>query len=182
MLELAKYTEKELLRGGRSIEIRAICAADRTELLSALYRSSPQSLYRRFFAPKRGLTEGEIAYFLNVDFITHVAVVATLEEQGQSAVVGGGRYILVGPNKAEIAFAVVDQYQGQGIGAALMRHLAAIARTTGLEELSADVLADNVAMLKVFASSGLAMRTTRERDVVHVALLLRKDNERGQDD
>ena len=80
MLELAKYTEKELLRGGRSIEIRAICAADRTELLSALYRSSPQSLYRRFFAPKRGLTEGEIAYFLNVDFITHVALVATLEE------------------------------------------------------------------------------------------------------
>ena len=58
MLELAKYTEKELLRGGRSIEICAICAADRTELLSALYRSSPQSLYRRFFAPKRGLTEG----------------------------------------------------------------------------------------------------------------------------
>ena len=61
-----------------------------------------------------------------------------------------------------------------------MRHVA-IARTTGLEELSADVLADNVAMLKVFASGGLAMRTTRERDVVHVALL-RKDNERGQDD
>ena len=63
-----------------------------------------------------------------------------------------------------------------------MRHLVAIARTTGLEELSADVLADNVAMLKVFASSGLAMRTTRERDVVHVALLLRKDNQRGQGD
>ena len=38
MLKLAKYTERKLLRGGRSIEIRAICAADRTELLSALYR------------------------------------------------------------------------------------------------------------------------------------------------
>jgi GNAT superfamily N-acetyltransferase len=34
-------------------------------------------------------------------------------------IVGGGRYVLVEPGKAKVAFAVIDEYQGQGIGAAL---------------------------------------------------------------
>jgi ribosomal protein S18 acetylase RimI-like enzyme len=65
------------------------------------------------------------------------------------------------PGKAEIAFAVVDQYQGQGIGAALMHHLAAIAQTAGLEELIAEVLPDNLAMLKVFEKSGFPRHQAR---------------------
>jgi GNAT superfamily N-acetyltransferase len=46
----------------------------------------------------------------------------------------------VEPGRAEIAFALVDEYQGQGIGATLMRHLAALARDAGLRELIAEVL------------------------------------------
>jgi ribosomal protein S18 acetylase RimI-like enzyme len=78
----------------------------------------------------------------------------------------------VQPGKAEVAFAVVDQYQGQGIGAALMRHLAAIARGAGLEELIAEVLPDNIPMLKVFEKSGFRLSTKREPQVVHVVLRL----------
>ncbi len=51
-------------------------------------------------------------------------------------IIGGGRYIVEQPGKAEIAFAVVDEYQGQGIGAALMRHLSGIAREAGLERVN----------------------------------------------
>ena len=87
-------------------------------------------------------------------------------------IAGGGRYIVVKPGKAEVAFAVVDQYQGQGIGATLMHHLTAIARGAGLKELIAEVLPDNVPMLKVFEKSGLPLSTKREPQVVHVALRL----------
>ena len=73
---------------------------------------------------------------------------------------------------AEVAFAVVDQHQGQGIGAALMRHVAAIARTAGLDKLIADVLPDNLPMLKVFENSGLRVRTKREPGVVQVVIEL----------
>jgi ribosomal protein S18 acetylase RimI-like enzyme len=79
----------------------------------------------------------------------------------------------VQPGKAEVAFAVVDQYQGQGLGAALMHHLAAIAREAGLKELIAEVLPDNVPMLKVFEKSGLPLGIKREPQVVHVTLRLR---------
>jgi RimJ/RimL family protein N-acetyltransferase len=145
---------------------------DRAELLAAVDRSSPESLYRRFFAPKRGFTEEEIVHFVNVDFVKHVALVAVLEEDGRGVIIGGGRYIIVEPGKAEVAFVVVDHYQGQGVGAALMRHLAMIARDAGLKELIAEVLADNLPMLKVFAKSGLRLSSTREAGFVHVALHL----------
>jgi RimJ/RimL family protein N-acetyltransferase len=177
MSEPSRYAAAELLPNGRQIEIRALRPTDRADLLAAVERSSPQSLYRRFFSPKHGFTEKEITYFLDVDFIGHVALVATLKEEGRTVIVGGGRYVATSPEKAELAFAVVDQYQGQGIGAALMRHLIAIARAAGLEALSAEVLAENVAMLKVFAKSGLPMSTERESGVVRVALLLREGSE-----
>jgi RimJ/RimL family protein N-acetyltransferase len=171
-VEVAEYEVGEALRDGRSFKIRALRPDDRDGLLAAVGRTSADSLYRRFFSPRRGFTEEQIAYFVNVDFVSHVALVAALEEDGRPVIIGGGRYILVEPGKAEVAFVVVDQYQGQGVGAALMRHLARIARDAGLEELIAEVLADNVSMLRVFQKSGLRLSTTREAGVVHVALQL----------
>jgi GNAT superfamily N-acetyltransferase len=173
MLEAANYSAFETLRDGRRVEIRALRPDDRADLIAAVARSSAQSLYRRFFAVKRDFSEPEIEFFLNVDFVDHVALVAVVDESGRSVIAGGARYVVVQPGKAEVAFAVVDQYQGQGLGAALMHHLAAIGRGAGLEELIAEVLPDNVPMLKVFEKSGLPLSMKREPQVVHVALRLR---------
>jgi GNAT superfamily N-acetyltransferase len=171
MIAAATYSAMETLRDGRRIEIRAIQPGDRAGLLAAVERSSAESLHRRFFAVKRFFTDKEIDFFLNVDFVGHVALVAVLNDAG-GTIVGGGRYVLVRPGTAEVAFAVVDQFQGQGVGGALMRHIATIARAAGLEELIAEVLAQNSAMLKVFEKSGLPCRTTREAAVAHVTLAL----------
>ena len=172
MLEAGSYSAFETLRDGRRVEIRALRPNDRAELIAAVGRSSGQSLYRRFFAVKRSFTESEIDFFLNVDFVDHVALVAVMDESSRPAIAGGACYVVVEPGKAEVAFAVVDQYQGQGLGAALMHHLAAIARRAGLRELIAEVLPDNVPMLKVFEKSGLPLSIKREPQVVHVALRL----------
>jgi RimJ/RimL family protein N-acetyltransferase len=169
-LEVAKYESVEALRDGLQFKVRALKPEDRAGLLLAVSQSSARSLYRRFFSPKRGLTEDEIAYFMDVDFVSHVALVAELEEAGRGVIIGGARYVLIEPGKAEVAFTVVDSYQAQGVGTALMRHLAAIARHAGLKELTAEVLADNISMLKVFEKSGLRVRTTRDAGVIHVAL------------
>jgi hypothetical protein len=71
MLEAGKYSAFETLRDGRQIEIRAFTPDDRADLLSAVARTSAQSLYCRFFAVNRDCTEKEIAFFLNVDFVNH---------------------------------------------------------------------------------------------------------------
>ncbi|HKF11439.1 MAG TPA: GNAT family N-acetyltransferase [Xanthobacteraceae bacterium] len=173
MLEAANYSALETLRDGRRLEIRALRPDDRAGLAAAVARSSDQSLYRRFFSLKRSFSESEVEYFLNVDFINHVALVAVVDEDGRPAIAGGARYIVEQPGMAEIAFAVVDEYQGQGIGAALMRHLAAIAVSAGLKELIAEVLPDNMPMLKVFEKSGFPRSVKHEAQVVHVSLALR---------
>lgn len=160
------------MRSGRSIEIRALRPDDRSDMLTAVGRLSVQSLSRRFFMPKRELNPQEIAFFLNVDFVSHVALVAAIEDGGQQEIVGGGRYIVSHAGMAELAFVVVDQFQGQGVGAALLRHLTSLARDARLELLIAEVLAENTAMLKVFDRSGLRVTKTRDAEVVHVSLHL----------
>jgi GNAT superfamily N-acetyltransferase len=166
------YSAFETLRDGRRVEIRALRAADRADLLEAFGRMSDQSRYYRFFAPKRALTVSEIAYFTDVDFVKHVALVAVVDAPDRRLVVGGGRYIVTQPGGAELAFGVDDAHQGLGIASALLRHLAAIARAAGLDELHAEVLAGNTPMLKVFGRCGLAVTTAGASGAVHVTLHL----------
>jgi RimJ/RimL family protein N-acetyltransferase len=170
MLDPADFSVIETLRNGREIEIRAQRRQDRKDLEAALVRMSGESLYRRFFGAKRHFSEKEAEHFLNIDFVNHVALVVVAHENSKQAIVGAGRYVLVEPGTAEVAFGVVDEYQGQGIGAALMRNLSSIARQAGLNKLIAEVLASNGAMLKVFERSGLQMSTRREGPVIHVTL------------
>jgi GNAT superfamily N-acetyltransferase len=171
-MDAANYSAVETLRDGRRMEIRAFKPGDRADLEAAVPRISAQSLYRRFFTVKRRFSDKEREFFLNVDFVDHVALMAWAQEAGRSVIVGGGRYVVVEPGKAEVAFVVIDAYQKQGIGAVLMRHLAAIARAAGLRELIAEVLEENMPMLKVFEKSGLPMATIHEHEVVHVTLQL----------
>jgi len=162
----------ETLPDGARIEIRALSSDDEADLVAAVARTSAESMRRRFFVVKRSFTDQETAFFLNVDFVNHVALVAVVEEGGRSVIAGGGRYIVVRPGEAEVAFVVVDEYQGRGIGGALMRHLTAIARAAGLEWFIAEVLPENLPMLRLFENSGLQMSTKREAGLAHVRLQL----------
>jgi hypothetical protein len=93
----ATYSVREGLRDGRPIGIRAQRPDDETEMLAAIDRTDPGSLRRRFFVPKREFSEKEKAFFMNIDFVKHVALVAEIDEDGARAIIGGGRYIVVGP-------------------------------------------------------------------------------------
>jgi GNAT superfamily N-acetyltransferase len=172
MVDAAHYSARELMRNGSPMEIRSLRQADQAQLLAAVERTSKESLYRRFFGPKRAFTDKEIEYFTNIDFVNHVALVAVIDRPGGWSIVGGGRYILVQPGTAELAFAVVDQYQGQSIGVALLRHLIVIARAAGLKQFIADVLPSNAPMLKLFSKCGLPVSTKREGAAVRVSLEL----------
>lgn len=168
--EPSNYSVTETLRNGQRIEIRALKPQDRDDLVAAVSRTSSESLYRRFFAVRRQFSETEETFYLNIDFVSHVALVALAEENGTKSIVGGGRYVVSEPGQAEVAFTVVDKYQGRGLGAVLLRHLAAIARQAGLRELVAYVMPDNRAMLKVFEKSGLKYTAKREAGSVYVKL------------
>lgn len=170
MRTVADYSAFEALHDGREVEIRAQRPSDREGWLAAFRRASAETLHRRFLAAAHEPTEEEIEHFFDVDFVDHVALLAVTRENGASRIVGVCRYVVTKPGQAEVAFTVTDDFQHDGLGALMMRHLSEIARKAGVRELVADVLADNVAMLKVFRHSGLAMTTTMEDSIVRVVL------------
>jgi ribosomal protein S18 acetylase RimI-like enzyme len=172
MPEARDYRAIERLRDGRQIEIRALRPDDKDDMLAAIGRTSTESLQRRFFVVKRGFSQKEIDFFMKIDFSNHVALVALADEDGRPTIVGGGRYVVVEPGRAEVAFVVIDGYQGQGLGAHLMRHLAGIARDAELTELTAEVLPENTAMRKVFSKFGFRPGPRPDPQVIHLVMHL----------
>lgn len=172
MADVSTYLVFERLRDGSMIRIRALRPDDREGMHAAIDRTSAQSLRRRFFIPKRSFSDRDIAYFIDVDFNSHVALVAELEENGARVIVGGGRYAVTEAGNAELAFVVVDAYQGRGIATALLRHLVSIARGAGLNALTAEILHENVPMLKVFERLGFERRPVTDATVIHMEFIL----------
>jgi RimJ/RimL family protein N-acetyltransferase len=171
-VDASRYSVLERSRDGRNVTIRSLRPEDRNDFTAAVKQTSSQSIYRRFFTARRNFSDSETSFFVDVDFVKHVASIAVVEAKQGEEIVGGGRYVLGEQGEAELAFLVVDQYQGKGIGTGLLRNLISIARHGGVRELTADVLADNMSMLKVFESNGFRAGTSREPGTKHVTLKL----------
>ncbi len=159
-----------MLRDGGSIHLRAIRPDDKARLVDHFERMSARSVYFRFFASKLRLTDDELRRFTEIDFVSHVALVATLRERGEEQIIGVARYIVVPitsgePKRAEVAFAVADAHQGRGIATLLLERLAHIARDNGIDEFEASVLGENNRMLEVFSTSGFRVRRSIEGGV-----------------
>jgi len=165
------YSQRDRLLDGRPVLVRAIRPEDKAILREGFRRLSPQSVYLRFFQAKKELSESELRYLTEVDFESHVALLAILDEEGLELGIGVGRYIVEpGTRSAEVAFTVDETHHGLGVGTLLLRHLARIARSQGLEEFRAYVLAENRAMLEVFENAGFPLERRLEGNVIVATL------------
>src|SRR5436190_1051634 len=113
-------------------------------------RVSDESKYYRFFSPMPKLSERDVRRFTHVDYHDRVALVMLLGGQ----MIAVGRYDVVEPNQAEVAFLVEDQHQGRGIAQLLLEHLAQAGRERGVERFVAEVLPDNSRMIQTFRDAG----------------------------
>ena len=164
------------LKDGTPVTIRAIRKDDKESILDAFRALDREAVYRRFFSPKKDLTDAELEQVTKVDFRQVVALVATVSQaDGEEIVIGDGRYVADegnNPKRAELAFLIAEPYRGRGIASLLLRHLARIAQDADLSAFQADVLAYNAPMLAVFQRSGLPICRRREGDIMHVTLSL----------
>ena len=74
---------------------------------------------------------------------------------------------------ANIAFAVRDRYQNQGVGTVLLQHLSQIARKQGLVGFTAEVLKENEPMLRVFEKMRSPIQTALRGDCYELKVSLR---------
>ena len=136
------------------IEIRPIESHDKAGLAAALDQSSSEAIYRRFLGPHGPLSAAELRYLTEVDHHDHEALVAIDPESGHS--VGVARYIRDRERRdsAEVAFSVLETWQGRGLGKALLRRLADRARDEGISRFTALMLAHNRPMRQLLADLG----------------------------
>ena len=93
MIDARNYIAAEKLKDGTSVVIRAIRDEDKTGVLKAFKNLDPESVYTRYFAYKKVLTDAELAKIADVDFDHVVALVATTPIENGEQLIGGGRYV-----------------------------------------------------------------------------------------
>ena len=173
------YTAGEVLKDGTAVTIRAIQRGDKSRLLEAFKTLDRESVYRRFFSPKKELSDRELEQLTDVDFSQVVALVVTTQRADGEILIGGGRYATegAGSGEAEIAFITHGNYRGLGIASLILKHLVHIAREAGVQRFDAEVLAENSPMLAVFSRSALSMQRRRDGSILHVTLSLGNQEE-----
>lgn len=142
------------LRDGKVALLRALRKDDRARIAAAFERLSPDSRYRRFFRMLEELSERELTYLTEIDHRDHEAIVA-LDPQSDE-VVGVARYVRSDedPTRAEAAVAVADDWQGRGLGRALLERLSERAREEEVERFTALVQADNRRAVQALSNLG----------------------------
>ncbi len=160
-------------RTGEEIHFRPIKPSDEPLVRNLFYRLSPDSVIHRFFAPLRSLTQKQLQDFVVVDYQREMAVVGVVPRGEGEIVIAIGRYSLdPARESAEVAFLVEDAWQRKGIGRFLFDLLIRIGRSRGIRRFTADVMADNHAMLKVFHGSQVPVQSVLENGVYHLSFQL----------
>jgi acetyltransferase len=149
MAQDTRYERLMELKDGASVHVRRIRPDDEPLLHEAFARMSERSVYFRFFSPLKRLPEEVGRRLAHVDYDQRFALVATTHRpDGREHILGVARYDRApGTATAEVAVAVVDDFQRQGIGSGLLSLLARVAREHGIQELSLIVLPENQSML-----------------------------------
>jgi acetyltransferase len=141
------------------VSIRPIEASDADGLATFYATLSDDSRRKRFLCSSRGLTVGQARSFASVDHRTAEGFVAVTHGSAipDGPIVGHVCLVPNGDGTEEVAIAVADAVQGQGIGTRLMRAAVASAVERGVRGLTASLLYDNGAMRRLLASAGLPM-------------------------
>jgi nucleotide-binding universal stress UspA family protein/RimJ/RimL family protein N-acetyltransferase len=151
------------LRDGSQIAIRPIAPDDRDAIAEGLRRLSPESRYRRFFAPVAELSERNLDYLTRVDHRRHEALVALDADTGTG--VGVARFVRTAHGEAEPAMVVADDWHRRGVAKALLEALVVRAREEGIHRFVAPVLAENVDAMRVLERLGATTTRSLGREV-----------------
>ena len=140
-----------LLRNGEAAVVRPIRRSDAAALVGLHGAASPGTLHKHVLLDQPTLSLAAAARFSEVDYNTRMAFVAVVSGE----MVGLASYDRPGAAAAEVSFIVTDAYQRHGVTTLLFESLAEYARTKGILTFTAEVRAQNAALLELFAATGL---------------------------
>lgn len=148
------------LKDGSRAFLRPLLLTDEAKLRDMFYRLSPDSIQYRFFSMIRTLPHERLQEFLRVDYEADMALVVLTDRTPDAQMIAIAHYTRdPQTNFADAAFLVRDDWQGKGVGTALMDRLVQAAKANGIAGFTADVLMANHGMLRVFHRCGYAVES-----------------------
>ncbi len=144
-------------RTGLVVRLRPVKINDETLIKDLFYSLSDQSFQRRFISSRRDMPHKLRQEFVVIDYSKEMVILACVETSGKEIAVGMGQTIKDEHQMGEVAFAVNDNYQNNGIGTELLSYLTVLAKREGLQGFTAEVLVENKPMLHVFEKMGFDM-------------------------
>jgi RimJ/RimL family protein N-acetyltransferase len=141
---------------GRKFHFRSIDPTDKELLQRGFSQLSERSKYFRFFAVHSKLTDYELKFFTEVDGFNHIAWGILDESTNDLIPVGIGRFVRIkdDPEIAEVAYTVIDSYQGKGLGHYLFAILNILAAQVGVKRFRYYVLSENNKALNILKHLG----------------------------
>jgi GNAT superfamily N-acetyltransferase len=157
-----RRTTEVTLRDGTRVLLRPILPSDKSLLIDGFRRLSPESRYRRFMGPIEELSDSQVRFLTEIDYVDHFAWVALDPDAPGEPGIGVARYVRVPgePEVAEAAVTVVDDYQGRGVGSLLLEALGAMAVENGITRFRGYAFEDNRPLREVLR--GLGVSTTHD--------------------
>lgn len=147
----------DAILSGQPYTIRPLIRNDRKHLENGLRELSPKSRIRRFHSERDRFTERELDYLVSCDGVNHLAWVAGIDDGlPQARGIGVARIVRdpTEPESGEVAVTVADDWQGCGVGSALLMHLALQSRAIGIHRWVATILPDNEHALRLVSKFG----------------------------
>ncbi|WP_433632641.1 GNAT family N-acetyltransferase [Nocardia sp. CA-120079] len=159
-----------LLRDGRSVLVRRLDASDLDLIVDFSHRLSRRTVSMRMLGPVVTLDRAGLARFMDLEARDQVALVAIYENRA----VGVGDFARIAgrDDRAEVTFTIADEFQSNGLGGLLLEHIAAAARDSGITVLEADILAENIAMIRTLESSGYLVEFGPPGSVIHADIAI----------
>jgi ribosomal protein S18 acetylase RimI-like enzyme len=144
------------LRDRTKVHLRPIVPEDEPLLHEAVAAMSERTVYFRFFSPIKRMSDALAHRLAVVDYDDRFAVVAsTRRPSSKERIVGVARYDRArGTDIAEVAVAVIDEFQHRGLGGILLTELARVARRHGIKSFQLIVLPENREMLGLLRKMG----------------------------
>ena len=151
LLFLEGYKSSLKLKNGKIAEFRPLLPSDEFAYRNFFYSLQEETIYMRFFYKMRTFSHEVVQkQWSSVDYHKNMSIIGLVQHGGHQEIVAIGSYAQEGPDRAEVAFVVREDFQGMGIASYLLDVLAKIAKENQYNSFCATVLRENAAMVRVF--------------------------------
>ncbi|MFD2233948.1 bifunctional acetate--CoA ligase family protein/GNAT family N-acetyltransferase [Phaeospirillum tilakii] len=168
----AELEEDATLRDGSPIRLRPIRPEDEPAHAELIARMTPQDLRMRFFGLVREVQHFQLARMTQIDYDREMAFVATRDLEGGGFETLGVVRTVIDPDnqRAELGILVRSDLKGTGLGRTLLDKIIRYQRHRGTRQIFAQIMAENIPMLRLSRAAGFRPCPSGEPDVLELAL------------